>query len=332
MKKKLLPKIAAGATVWLCLAGSYPAHAQTASAPLAGCSEPAVIVSALQKLRDSDWKQVTPDRILEIWPNPIRPLDCESGQICRSWIREGRIIGGDIECADVFEFEKQVPNSATPTKQLLHRITIHYTAKDHSEIAALEKSFADAIGGPVQDVKSLGRSDTDAFQWEGKGFEAGLNLQLTPVKAKWNLFFSYSRWDPKEPEEQQVQHATGTFDVKLAPQMSEPPLGRMSIEKQFHGGLEGTSKGEMLSAGTGAKGSSGGYVAMEQFSGTLDGRKGTFVLQHSGTMTAGTPQLKITVVPDSGTGELVGLGGTFNLTIADGKHSYDFEYSLPEAH
>lgn len=133
-------------------------------------------------------------------------------------------------------------------------------------------------------------------------------------------------------KEQQKHHATGTFEVKLTPQTSDPPLGRMSIEKQFHGGLDGTSKGEMLSAGTGAKGSSGGYVAMEQFSGTLDGRKGTFVLQHSGTMTAGTPLLKITVVPDSGTGELRGLTGTFKLTIAAGKHSYDFEYTLPEAH
>jgi hypothetical protein len=131
-----------------------------------------------------------------------------------------------------------------------------------------------------------------------------------------------------------IAHAKGTFEVKLAPLSADglpSGLGRMSIEKQFHGGLEGTSKGEMLSAGTGAKGSSGGYVALEQFSGTLDGRKGTFVLQHSGTMTAGTPQLKITVVPDSGTGELLGLAGTFNLTIADGKHSYDFEYTLPKA-
>jgi hypothetical protein len=320
------------ASVWICLGGLYPAGAQTAPTPLAGCSEPATVVSALKKLRDSDWKQVTPDRILEIWPHPIRPLDCESEQICRSWIREGRIIGGDVECADVFEFDKQVPASTAPTKQFLREIIIHYTAKDRRDIVALEKSFAIAIGTPAQYVEGLGTSNVDALQWEAKGFEPGLHVQVTPVKTKWNLFFSYSRWNSKDQEEQEVQHATGTFDVKLTPQMSEPPLGRMSIEKQFHGGLDGTSKGEMLSAGTGAKGSSGGYVAMEQFSGTLDGRKGTFVLQHSGTMTAGTPLLKITVVPDSGTGELRGLTGTFKLTIAAGKHSYDFEYTLPEAH
>jgi hypothetical protein len=127
-----------------------------------------------------------------------------------------------------------------------------------------------------------------------------------------------------------MHHATGTFEVKLAPQTSNPPLGRMSIDKQYHGGLEGASKGEMLATGSGEKGSSGGYVALEQFTGTLDGRKGTFILQHSGTLDRGAQHLSITVVPDSGTGELAGLTGQLSITIADGKHSYDFEYSLPQ--
>ncbi len=131
-------------------------------------------------------------------------------------------------------------------------------------------------------------------------------------------------------------HASGTFEVKLTPQASDEKaedasLGRMTIEKQFHGDLEGTSKGQMLTAGTGAKGSSGGYVAIEKISGTLHGRSGSFVLQHSGTMTRGTPQLTITVVPDSGTGQLVGLAGTMTIKIADGKHSYEFEYTLAKA-
>ncbi len=129
-----------------------------------------------------------------------------------------------------------------------------------------------------------------------------------------------------------MAHATGTFDVKLTPQISDPPIGRMSIEKQWHGALEGTSKGEMLTAGSGAQGSSGAYVAVEQFTGTLNGRKGTFIFQHNGTMTRGTPHLVISVVPDSGTEQLVGLNiSQFNLVIQDGKHSYDFEYTLPEA-
>jgi hypothetical protein len=104
----------------------------------------------------------------------------------------------------------------------------------------------------------------------------------------------------------------------------------MSFDKQFHGSLEATSKGEMLAAGTGANGSSGGYVALELVSGTLHGRTGTFVLQHSGTMTRGAKELHITVVPDSGTGQLKGLAGTVVIIIADGKHSYDFEYTIAE--
>ena len=129
--------------------------------------------------------------------------------------------------------------------------------------------------------------------------------------------------------------ASGTFDVKVTPQASDDKgegaiLGRMSIDKQFHGDLEGTSKGEMLTAGTAVKGSAG-YVAIEHVRGALRGRTGTFSLQHSGTMARGAPQLTITVVPDSGTSQLVGLAGNMAIIIADGKHSYEFEFSLPAA-
>lgn len=128
--------------------------------------------------------------------------------------------------------------------------------------------------------------------------------------------------------------ATGTFEVKLTPQASEdkssdPTLGRLTIDKQFSGDLVGTSKGQMLTGGTVTKGSAG-YVAIEKVSGTLAGRTGTFILQHSGTMTRGTPQLSITVVPDSGTDQLEGLTGKMVINIEAGKHSYEFEYSLPE--
>ena len=129
-----------------------------------------------------------------------------------------------------------------------------------------------------------------------------------------------------------TNRASGTFEVKLAPQGTADQtegsnLGRMSIDKQFHGDLEATSKGEMLTALTSVQGSAG-YVAIERVSGTLQGRTGTFVLQHSGTMTRGEQQLSITVVPDSGTGQLAGLAGKMSITIADGKHSYGFEYTL----
>lgn len=131
-----------------------------------------------------------------------------------------------------------------------------------------------------------------------------------------------------------MTHASGTFEVKMTSEVTDEKetqaaFGRMSIDKRFHGDLEGTSKGVMLSAGTGVTGSAG-YVAMERVSGTLHGRTGTFVLQHSGTMTRGTPLLNVAVVPDSGTGQLTGLAGRMDITIADGKHSYVFEYTLAE--
>jgi hypothetical protein len=129
-----------------------------------------------------------------------------------------------------------------------------------------------------------------------------------------------------------TRRATGTFDVVLTPQATEagPAVARMSIAKQLHGELEATSKGEMLAAGTSVKGSAG-YVAIEHVTGTLHGREGTFVLQHTGTMTRGAPSLAVTVVPDSGTGKLTGLSGTMAIRIEDGKHFYDFEYSIAPA-
>ena len=128
--------------------------------------------------------------------------------------------------------------------------------------------------------------------------------------------------------------ATGPFDVKLAPQplsgvAEHSGLGRMSLDKQFHGALEATSTGEMLGFRDAALGS-GGYVAMERVHGTLDGRAGSFVLQHSSTMTRGEPSQSITVVPDSGTDALAGLTGRMVVDIAPGgAHSYRFDYALP---
>lgn len=137
------------------------------------------------------------------------------------------------------------------------------------------------------------------------------------------------------PKEAVVALARGTFEVKLAPQTTAhehagASLGRLSIDKEFRGDLVGTSKGEMLTAMTSVK-ESAGYVAIERVTGTLQGRKGSFALQHSGTMTRGLPSLVITVVPDSGTEGLTGLGGSMTIIIAEGKHSYEFEYSLPPA-
>jgi hypothetical protein len=134
-------------------------------------------------------------------------------------------------------------------------------------------------------------------------------------------------------------HASGPFDVKITPQppednVGDPTVGRMSIDKHYHGDLEATSKGQMLTAMTDVKGSAG-YVGIERVTGTLRTpggvRSGSFALQHSGTMDRGAAQLSVTVVPDSGTGQLAGLAGKMAIIVADGKHSYDFEYTLPDA-
>jgi len=128
-------------------------------------------------------------------------------------------------------------------------------------------------------------------------------------------------------------HATGPFTVKLTPQAPEGAGAaptRMTINKQFQGELEAVSQGQMLSASGSIKGSAG-YVAIEIVNGTLGGRTGTFALQHSGTMDRGQAQLSVTVVPDSGTGELSGLSGNMKIRIEPGgKHFYDFDYQIVE--
>jgi len=127
-----------------------------------------------------------------------------------------------------------------------------------------------------------------------------------------------------------TQRATGTFEVKLNQQTDGPdaPVGRMSIDKQFHGDLDGTSIGQMLMSSSPSVNGSAGYVAIEKVTATLHGRHGTFFLQHNGTMTRGVGELTINVIPDSGTDELIGLQGKMNIIIAEGKHAYEFEYEL----
>ena len=131
----------------------------------------------------------------------------------------------------------------------------------------------------------------------------------------------------------QQLHITGNFDVKLTPQVTAPAmagakLARQTLDKTFHGDLEAHSLGEMLATFTEVKGSAG-YVAMERVTGTLLGKKGSFVLMHTGVMNRGASQLTVQVVPDSGTDELVGLIGQMGIQVTDGKHVYTFDFSLP---
>ena len=127
-------------------------------------------------------------------------------------------------------------------------------------------------------------------------------------------------------------NASGSFEVKLLPldvynQSEAAKIGRMSIDKTFDGDLVATSQGEMLSGGSPAEGSAG-YVAIERVTGTLHGKQGSFLLQHSGTMTPESQELTVQVIPGSGTGDLVGLAGSIKIEIRDGEHYYQFEYAL----
>jgi hypothetical protein len=128
-----------------------------------------------------------------------------------------------------------------------------------------------------------------------------------------------------------TNRARGEFDVKLVPQAGDDaaagPFSRLFIDKRFRGDLDATSKGQMLGAGPSTEGS-GAYVALELVTGALGGKSGTFMLQHTGAMKKGAAISTVTVVPDSGTDQLAGLDGTMTIVIADGKHSYDFEYAL----
>lgn len=157
------------------------------------------------------------------------------------------------------------------------------------------------------------------------GFLLGISALSSTVYAQ--TFSSSST----QKEAKMANRATGPFEVKLNPlspyNNDDKAFGRMSIDKQFHGDLEATSKGEMLAYARLA------YVALEKVTGSLRGRTGTFVLEHNATLVNGTPTLTITVVPTSGSGQLAGLEGKMNIVVApDGKHSYEFDYTLPNSH
>lgn len=128
-----------------------------------------------------------------------------------------------------------------------------------------------------------------------------------------------------------THHAHGTFTVKVQPLTPAPAegLGRFSIDKEIHGDLEATTKGEMFSGGDPKQGAAG-YVAIEMVTGTLNGKHGSFALQQLATMDKSGPKMQVIVVPGSGTGELKGISGTFTIKIEEGKHSYELDYTLPE--
>jgi Protein of unknown function (DUF3224) len=124
-----------------------------------------------------------------------------------------------------------------------------------------------------------------------------------------------------------METAQGTFDITMTPSPIDDGLGRFLLAKTYVGDLVGTARGQMLAYSTSVEGSAA-YVALEVFNGSIGQRTGTFALQHRGVMDRGTPNLTVSVVPDSGTGDLVGIAGSLEIIVADGTHRYELTYEL----
>lgn len=154
-----------------------------------------------------------------------------------------------------------------------------------------------------------------------------------PMLAFLAALAAFGQTKPETISKGQTMNAKGTFDVEVVPQANDGGAGSLItgfvLDKEFHGDLKAVSKGRMLAAGTEIEGS-GAYTAFEQVTGSLDGKTGTFILQHVGSMRKGEYVMNVTVIPDSGTGELAGIVGTMKIIIEDGKHSYEFTYSFEE--
>lgn len=220
-----------------------------------------------------------------------------------------------------------------PSQMLSYRADIHDGTSNLNVTLYKEWRFEGLVNGTGFFRRGIARKTKYFLVFQGRGNNCDddsnfthWRLEITGPKAH------YAFYGEMEKEPVVTKLAKGTFEVKLNPQTPEAnvgdaTIGRMSLEKELHGDLEGTSKGQMLAAMSDVKGS-GAYVAIERVNGTLDGRKGTFALQHRGIMNRGAAELLVSVVPDSGTGELVGIEGTMTIEIVDGKHFYEFEYTI----
>jgi hypothetical protein len=169
--------------------------ASSKSSHLDGCLDPDAITAALKELGRAKPQSVNPDYIQKMWPAPIRPLECEDATTCKLWVREGRIINGELECVDVFEFDS-IPEHS-PHQQELTSVTIHYIADSRSDIIALAKSLATSIDVPQKELNSIGDRDVESLKWKDAdrhpGMDTvGLNINLTPAGSRWRLFFAYS--------------------------------------------------------------------------------------------------------------------------------------------
>lgn len=248
-------------------------------------------------------------------------------KICQSPLRWPEYLHGtvDLFCA---AFHSQLFTSTKRTQWMLLQLPMQGGDRDIGDIgSSCQASIRWATNAEFRSVRLPGLS-MKTYVFSRAVLIAGLCLWCVVATT------AQQASTPTPKEKPVTAHAHGTFDVKATPAPGDDKdtvPGRFLLEKQIHGDIEGTSKGQMLTAGDFAKGSAG-YVAIEQITGSLAGRRGSFALQHSGTLKHGAQELHITVVPGSGSGQLEEITGTMTIEIKDGKHFYDFDYTLPAAH
>jgi Protein of unknown function (DUF3224) len=251
--------------------------------------------------------------------------ESQTASLAGDWIGESICVGNNPSCHDEKVVYHISVDSADATKvKIAADKIVDGKPEFMGDIFLKYDAAKQTLTGDLQSPRYRG-----VWEFTIKGNTIEGSLTLLPDKTVGRRI-RVIRKDAVQNESTMTNHATGTFEVKMTPQddkSDDKTMGRMTVAKQWQGELEGTSKGQMLSGGDVSTGSAG-YVAIEKFSGTLKGRKGSFILQHSGTMTKSVGQLTITVVPDSGTDELAGISGKVSIKIENGKHFYDFEYSF----
>jgi len=250
----------------------------------------------------------------------------QTSSLTGEWTGESICVGEVGACKDeqVVYHVSVDPADATKVKIAADKI-VNGKSEFMGDIVLKYDSRNNTLTGDLQALRFRG-----VWEFTVKGNMMWGTLSLLPER-KIGRQIRVTKTESNQTKTTMTQHATGTFEVKLTPQddkTGDSSMGRMAFEKQWQGELQGSSTGQMLTGGD-VKTGSAGYVAMEKFTGSVKGRKGTLIFQHSAAMASGKGDLTITVVPSSGTDELKGITGKLTIKIENGKHFYDFEYALP---
>ncbi len=250
----------------------------------------------------------------------------QASSLVGDWTGDSICAGGNPSCHDEHVVYHISVDSADATKvKIAADKIVDGKPEPMGEVILKYDAAKQTLTGDLQTARYKGIWE---FTVKGDIIEGTLSIFSPEKTVARRIKVQKNAATPKDSN--MAHHANGTFEVKLTPQddkSDDKTTGRMTIDKQWHGDLEGTSKGQMLTGGDPSKGSAG-YVAIEKFLGTVGGRKGSFILQHNGIMNRGAAELTVTVVPDSGTDELTGITGKLTIKIEAGKHLYEFDYTI----